>query len=227
MEVGIENPKFVTRTPANDCPPIPPLVSMCLSMKTAVNPATHLHEIVALSAVIHTKVDTDADTDDKTAQHMRRFTLVRQLGQSCGSSYTPTFPNNLQAEIKRAGSTGAAVQTFPNERAMLSMFFVRIQQEDPDVITSHNLFGFEFDVLLARALANKLPGSSWSKLGRFRRQNVPKGNASKSISAGRLMCDTYKNAKVGNTTRVWRSSIIARLSHRDVLIDPYIIPTQP
>ena len=147
-------------------------------------------------------------------QHMRRFTLVRQLGQSCGSSYTPTFPNNLMAEIKRAGSNGAAVQTFPNERAMLSMFFVRIQQEDPDVISSHNLFGFEFDVLLARALANKLPGSSWSKLGRFRRQSVPKGNASKSISAGRLMCDTYKNAKV-----LWTYPEYTELSQKEDCFD--------
>lgn len=58
------------------------------------------------------------------------------------------------------------MQTFLNERSMLSMFFVKMQQEDPDVIASHNLFGFEFDVLLTRAVANKL--SQWSKLGRLR-----------------------------------------------------------
>ena len=28
--------------------------------------------------------------------------------------------------------------------------------EDPDILVSHNLFGFEFDVLLSRAVANKL-----------------------------------------------------------------------
>ena len=188
VEVGVESPKLVVKTAGADCPKeVPPLVTMCLSMKTAVNPATSLHEIVALSAMVHSKVrpfpralvatavisrpsprppfspaspsaQVDAEGDpDENPRLMRRFTLVRQLGTTCGSAYTPTFPNNLPAEIKRAGAHAAGLQTFPNERALLSMFFVRIQQEDPDVIASHNLYGFEFDVILARAQV----GATW------------------------------------------------------------------
>jgi hypothetical protein len=32
-------------------------------------------------------------------------------------------------------------------------------------------------------------------LGRFRRQQVPRGNAQRALCTGRLMVDTYKNAK--------------------------------
>ena len=40
---------------------------------------------------------------------------------------------------------------------MIANFFARLMQEDPDIMASHNLFGFEFDVLLARTIASKLP----------------------------------------------------------------------
>ena len=53
---------------------------------------------------------------------------------------------------------------------MLSMFFTKINIEDPDVLVSHNLFGFEFDVILARAQALKIP--NWSVIGRLRKTKV-------------------------------------------------------
>ena len=52
----------------------------------------------------------------------------------------------------------------PNERALLSFLMNKIQGEDPDVLVAHNLFGFDFDVLLTRAIENKL--NTWSKIGR-------------------------------------------------------------
>ena len=33
----------------------------------------------------------------------------------------------------------------PSERALLSLFFSRMQQEDPDIICSHNLLGICYD----------------------------------------------------------------------------------
>ena len=193
IEVGIENPKFITKTIQNEAPSsTPPLVSMCVSMKTVVNPFSHLHEIVALSALIHTKVDADSDAE-LNPQHMRRFTLIRQLGTTCGTTYPSTFPHDLQAELKRNIQASSHIQTFPNERAMLSSFFAKLQQEDPDILSSHNLFGFEFDVLLTRAIENKL--SDWSRLGRLRRTRIPKNINDKDITSGRILCDTYKSAK--------------------------------
>ena len=77
---------------------------------------------------------------------------------------------------------------------MLSCFFAKVKNEDPDIIASHNLLGFEFDVILHRAVANKLP--NWSVLGRLKRSKPPKGgNNDSSIASGRILCDTYKAAK--------------------------------
>ena len=47
-------------------------------MKTAVNPVTHTHEIVALAGLVHTKVDSEADTENN-ARLMKRFVIVRQV----------------------------------------------------------------------------------------------------------------------------------------------------
>ena len=221
LEVGIEDPKYVSKVPSHEAPPTPHLVSMCVSMKTAVNPVTHLHEIVVLSALVHGKVNTEADTTLES-EHMQRFTIVRQLGASFGNSHPPTFPHDLEQEIKR--SKGAPVITALNERAMLSLFFGRIQNVDPDLLASHNLFGFEFDVLLSRAIANKIP--MWSKLGRLRRTKPPKGINDRDITAGRILCDTYKAAKefLRETSYSLTSLASSQLKFERKDVDPIEVP---
>ncbi len=71
--------------------------------------------------------------------------FVRQLGLSCGNNWPSTFPHDLSTEVKRQGS--GVMTTFPNERAMLGAFFAKVMLDDPDILVSHNLFGFEFDVV--------------------------------------------------------------------------------
>jgi hypothetical protein len=39
----------------------PPLTSICVAIKTAVNPVTHLHEIIAISGLVHKKVNCDGE----------------------------------------------------------------------------------------------------------------------------------------------------------------------
>lgn len=69
-----------------------------------------------------------------------------------------------EAASRRAGrGSGVPIQTMPNERALLSLFFQKLQQEDPDVLVAHNLMGFDFDILLSRAVHLKL--GTWSKVG--------------------------------------------------------------
>lgn len=192
---GPKNPRTV--------PPPPPIVTMSISMKTVVNPTSHVHEIVALSALVHTAVEAEKKSE-VNPKLCKRFTFVRQLGTSSGNSYPAQFPHNIATEAKKTGkfvcicmfvriftylnihSYIGFMQTFPNERALLSVFFARMLQEvqhtfniiiyhvifniihdikkytqDPDVLTSHNLYGFEFDVILSRTVANKLP--LWSR----------------------------------------------------------------
>jgi DNA polymerase alpha subunit A len=190
VEIAVDDPKNIEKIPTGDAPPAPPLTTMSISMKTAVNPSTHVHEVIALSAFIHVKVDVDGDTA-LAPNLMKRYTFVRQLGQSCGPSYPNSFPHDLTAELSHHAAD--MITSLPNERALLNAFFTRIHVEDPDILASHNLFGFEFDVVISRAVAHKLPG--WNKIGRLRRTKTPTGISDRDVASGRLLCDTYKAAK--------------------------------
>lgn len=222
LEIGIEDPKFIHKMDAADAPAVPSLTSMAISMKTVVNPASHTHEIVMISALIHTKVDLDADSNLHPSV-MRRFTLIRPLGSTCGSNsgYANAFPQDL---AKQVADTKGAVISMPNERAMLSMFFSKLLREDPDILVSHNLFGFEFDVLLSRAVANKL--STWSQLGRLRRVKPPKSINDRDVAAGRLLCDTYKASKefLRETTYSLTYLAQSQLGIERTEIDPVDVP---
>ena len=220
IEVGVDDPKSIVKI-SSGAPEAPPLVSMCISMKTVLNPATHTHEVVALSAVVHSKVEADGDTKEDKAV-MRRFTLVRQLGATCGPTFPAVFPHDMAIEAKKNAQSG--FQTMLNERALLSLFLLRIGQEDPDILASHNLFGFEFDVLLARAVANKLP--QWSKFGRLRKTRPPKSISDRDFAAGRILCDTYKAAKefVRETTYSLTHLSLSQLSYERVEVDPVDVP---
>lgn len=220
-EAHVENPKFITRVMEN-IPPAPPLVSMCISIKTAVNPTSHMHEIVSISGVVHPKVDSDADSEINPAI-LRRFTYVRQLGLSCGNAYPASFPHDIAQEVRTKGKD-IAMQTLPNERALLSLFLSRIQQEDPDIFASHNLLGFEFDVLLSRAVANKLP--NWSILGKLRKSKPPKSVNDRDAIPGRILCDTYKAAKefLRETTYSLTHLAMSQLKLGRQEIDPIDVP---
>lgn len=219
-EIAIESPKFITpitdRKIAN-----PPLTTMTITMKTVVNPVTHIHEIVALAALIHTNVSTDNDTDGNNVKHMKRFVLVRQLGLSCGNDYPSVFPHDISAAAKKVG----VVQTLPNERALLSLFSSRLGLEDPDIIVSHNLLGFELEILFSRSIVNKVP-QLWGKLGRLRRSKPPKSHLDRDLTAGRILCDTYKSAKefLRETSYSLSSLASSQLSFNRADIDPIDVP---
>ena len=202
-----------------DCGATPFLTSMSMSIKTVVNPVTHLHEIVMLSGIVHNRIDTEADSEHLNGVHQSRFTFIRQLGVSCGSSYPATFPHDT-----RKVCSAHRIHAVTNERELLSLFFSRIQLEDPDIIVSHNLLGFEADVVLARAVANKLP--NWSLLGRLRRSKPPKSINEGTTTAGRILCDTYKAAKefVRETTYSLTHLAYTQLKTSRTEVDPIDVP---
>jgi DNA polymerase alpha subunit A len=219
IEVGVESPKSIEKVAIEEAPP---LVLMSVSMKTALNPATHVHEIISISGLVHTNVDPDADTDVRNTAAMKRFTFIRPLGLSCGSAFPPAFPHDLKTELQKHG--GGVMISFPNERAMLGAFFSRIHTEDPDLIASHNLFGFEFDVLLSRSIENKI--NVWSKLGRLQRTKPPKGISDRDVCCGRVLCDTYKAAKefLRETSYGLTNLSYSQLKHERVEVDPIEVP---
>ena len=192
LEVNVDDPKAVGR--CEEQPPAPTVSTMTVQMKTVVNPKTHAHEVVAVAAALHRGVQLDRATEE-SRRDMKWFIAVRPLGTSAGDSAASRLPHDLK-QVLGASNMGAVV-TLPNERALLSMLLTRIGAEDPDVLVSHNLFGFDFDVLLTRSIEHKL--GLWSKLGRLRKSKMPnmKGRAGSnregliaSAATGRILADT-------------------------------------
>ena len=196
LEVEVSDSKKITV--ARDCPySAPPLVCTTLSVKTAVNPKSHQHEIVAVAALTHRGVAVDGATPDggrgedaRLFQHSvekqeagsRRWTCVaaRPLGTEIAGAQDvpldPKLPRDLHGELKKPThgflADRGTVTVAPNERALISVLLARLQRDDPDVLCGHNILGFELDVLLARALALKV-GNAWSKVGRLKRNKPP------------------------------------------------------
>ena len=84
--------------------------------------------------------------------------------------------------------------------------------------------GFECDVLLARAVANKLP--NWSLLGRLRKTKPPKSINEKDVAAGRILCDTYKAAKEFLRETTYNLTYLAnsQLKSPRTEVDPMDVP---
>ena len=193
----MDDPKKVAKL--MEQPPTPPVSTMTLQMKTVVNPKTHQHEVVALAACVHPDVNLDCATEENR-RGMKWFVAVRPLGTSAGSQHMARLPHDLKPVLNACNM--GKVQQMPNERALLSCLLQRIHSEDPDVLVSHNLFGFDFDVLLTRCVEHKL--GLWSRLGRLHRNKMPilrskTGNFREKLIAeactGRILCDTYLSAR--------------------------------
>jgi DNA polymerase alpha subunit A len=92
LELAVTNPKLVQKPSQQEDQPAPALKSMTLSMKTVVNPQTHTHEIVMLSALTHGSIDLDKQSPFHYDRHM---TFIRPLGLSAGAGYPSRFPHDL------------------------------------------------------------------------------------------------------------------------------------
>lgn len=183
----MESPKHIVREMEYRSPP--PAVTLTLKLRTVVNPATHKLEIVSVSAVCHKRVMLETASDE-TSKHMTQLSLIRPLDQG--------FPRDINQMISRS-MPQLCRET--NERAMLNRLFAQIGQWDPDVIVGHNSWGYDMEVLLTRCMELKI--STWSKIGRRRRRDLPgksflssrKDYAIAEALSGRLLCDTYLSAK--------------------------------
>ena len=170
-----------------------------MKIKTVVNEKTQKSEVVSASAVCHNNVllDTGLDESPKQMTQLSMIRPIRMDGTSIGNSLLQ-FPRDVDGEIRQSMPQ---LQKMPNERSLLNRLFTQIGLWDPDVITGHNVWGYDVEVLLNRCAENKVP--SWSKIGRRRRMNIPKSSqfqgakdwAIADAMRGRLLCDTYLSSK--------------------------------
>ena len=231
LELQANNPKDIGRLDlvelGTNRPP-PPIVSMSLKLKTIVNPKTHKSEIVSVSAICHKQVMLD-NASDESPRHMTQLSLIRPLGNAGTAGTMPQFPRDIEQEINIGMPQ---LQRMPNERALLSRLFAQIGSWDPDVVVGHNALGFDMEVLLSRCVDLKV--SSWSKIGRRRKLQLPnksrftsgKDWAIKEALSGRLICDTYVSAKehLRETTYSLTNLASTQLKTQRTEIEPVDVP---
>jgi DNA polymerase elongation subunit (family B) len=210
--------------------PLPPpeLVVMSLSMKTAVHPKTHNHEIVVLSMLTHKSVHCDGPSREE-AVLMSAQTILRPLSQA------QPLPADLKGEIaKLPPGVKNSIAIEMSERVLLNRAMNHIGKLDPDVIVGHNICGFDLDVLLSRCDKNNI--QTWSRVGRLRRIPMPKGTSGAggrssymgaNPTAGRLLCDTYLAARelIRETTYTLKSLAFTQLKEKRDDIDPLEVPS--
>jgi DNA polymerase alpha subunit A len=211
FELQVNTPKDISRldlveTGVNRPPP--PIVTMSLKPKT----------IVMLDSA-----------SDESPRFMTQLSLIRPLGNTGTPGTMPQFPRDIDQEIS---SNMPQLQRMPNERALLSRLFAQIGSWDPDVIVGHNALGFDMEVLLSRYVDLKV--STWSKVGRRRKMELPNKNrfasgkdwAIKEALSGRLLCDTYVSAKehLRETTYSLTNLASTELKTQRTDIEPVDVP---
>jgi DNA polymerase alpha subunit A len=182
VECVVASPKQVHRVTEN-VPPPPPVTTVTLQFKTAVNPTTQKSEIVVAAALCHNRVMLETATE-ATPEHQAALVIVRPWQQ-------PSLPRDFRAS--------GVIRQEQNERALISRLMAQLLIWDPDCIVGHNAAGFDLEVLLMRCTELKI--STWAQLGRRRRTGAAfQGKARKDYAiqealVGRLLCDTYLSAK--------------------------------
>ncbi|KAJ3677896.1 hypothetical protein LUZ60_001699 [Juncus effusus] len=197
-----ESPKEIS--PASETVrEIPPLVSVAINLKTLINEKTNLNEIVSASLVCchNTKIDGPVEKETEWRKDIYSCTVIRQLD----GIMMPIGYKTAKTEWNKKPCYKLEIES--SERALINRLMAEIYKLDPDVLVGHNISGFDLDVLLHRCQAYKLPGNTWSKIGRLKWREMPKLKGGKSIYgsgaspgimtclAGRLLCDTYLSSR--------------------------------
>lgn len=161
-ELVVENPKAIEVTLDDVNKQSPPLSSLCLSFKTARNPATNTNELAIISCIVHDSIQQDGPTNEPSKKY-QSMTFVRKLDRQ-------PMPQDFEANLRR--NPNSNIRTFPTEKSMIEAFINKLYIIDPDMIIAHNLCGGLFETFLARV--NMLKISHWSRIGRFKRQQLPR-----------------------------------------------------
>lgn len=185
VELTITKPLKQVSVLPEPFPPTPPLTILSLCFKTIVQPETKTTNIVAISCLVNRKFFFDnafnKDSIDKFDQHFCIITTI----DGKNSQQLP-FDFNKKMALKDYHKT--RIDVMNSERELLMFFTAKFQQIDPDIIVGHDVFNFDYDILLQRFAHYKI-SLHWSKFGRLKCSGLPVRNKDKQLLTGRLICD--------------------------------------
>jgi len=172
----------------------PPLSILSVSTKTIT--INDQPEIYSICGTYIDKYLLEDEKGENERQNVVPIIVVRKV------DHPHIKFEDLEKIKNRPEFKGALFMVAQNETAVINQFINKIGQYDPDVIVGHKLFSEHFDFLINRI--NKLKISNWSKIGRLKRDPLPKfiaSNISKETNIirlstfGRLICDTLISCK--------------------------------
>jgi len=174
--------------------PMPPLKILSISLKSLyINGINEL-----LSITLFMKDNYYVEDLEKSDKGVITSTLLRKIENK---KHPNDIYERLSSKLKKDGYNLTVAQ---NETALISIFLSKISSFDPDVIVGHNLYSGQLDLILNRI--SKLKITNWTKLGKFKRDNVlPKSLMNSNFSGGnlfartctygRLICDTFLSCR--------------------------------
>ena len=191
FEAICDNPNKVSvlmqNAPPEPWDKAPPVTILALNMKTTINPKTHQNEITMVSGLIHNKFYLDKPAPE--TPYVDHFCALTRPSDE-------VWPFDFQ-KILDQNKSSISIKKMDSERALLNFLIAKIGMIDPDVIIGHDVVGFDLEVLLHRAIINKV--QNWSKLGRLKRSQPNTGSkgriVDRFITTGRLVCDLKISAK--------------------------------
>lgn len=182
--------------------PNPPLKIMSVSFKTVNNHGTN--EIFAISAAMKENYYVENDKGVNQVKDFMPLVIVRKYEQALFNGHKGASNVSLRMDDYETFKEKFGAHNFligQNETAIVNQFINRLSAFDPDVIIGHNLYTGHMELLFNRITRLKI--SNWAKVGKFRRDVLPKflqnsnlGNFYvRSCMVGRLICDTFVSCR--------------------------------
>lgn len=187
IELVLEEPNQLMVEPDQEKMDVPYFCAFSLSIRTYPNPTTHKNEIIAIAGMVNTcfKLDECLKRTNKASGHFLIMTKPPPAHKDL------RLPHDFQRVIKNYKKT--IFELVDSERDLLLKFMDRFNNLDPDIVVGHDLMNFDFETLVMRM--NIMKVGVWSKLGRFRRSELPQTKAAfKYMFSGRVMCDIKMSA---------------------------------
>jgi len=180
LEASVMDPSSVMVSPCSD--DTPPLTILSIKLGSVINSKTQQNEVAMVGCLAHTSFSLSSPTTELYNQHY--CLLTKPVDEAWPYDWAKMGNTTTITKVEKANS----------ERELLSLFLLKVQKLDPDVIIGHDVSSFDLEVLIHRMVQNKI--AHWSRLGRLRRSNQP-GNKflEKQAMVGRLVADLKISAK--------------------------------
>lgn len=170
--------------------PAPPFRIMSVSSKALlINGA---NELISICCAMKDNYNIEDDKGNNSNVYTPLF-ILRKIDSS-------GLKLDHYEEIKKALGSDCFILG-QNENALINQFINKVGNFDPDIIVGHNLYNGHLELILNRI--SRLKITNWSKIGRLKREALPKFLQSNSFGnvyvrnciMGRLICDTSLSCK--------------------------------